>query len=205
MNYRESDPDLTDSSLNINSEDTDLINAFIKGNRNAFNLIVRKYQKRIYWIVRKMVLDHDDADDITQEIFLKLYRSINEFRGESKFFTYLYRISVNYSLNHLSKSKKMFARRSDIEISELKSDDVKPGEKIDLTDRSKLLEKAIETLPDQQRAVFNMRYYDNLSYDEISIIMSKSVGGMKANYFHALKKLEKFLKRCKRFESAELN
>lgn len=83
-------------NLNINSSDTELLDSFKNGNQNAFNLIVRKYQKKVYWIIRKMVLDHDDADDITQEVFLKLYRSLSDFRGESKFFTYVYKIAVNF-------------------------------------------------------------------------------------------------------------
>lgn len=196
---------MTDNSLNINSEDIDLINSFIKGNQNAFNLIVRKYQKKVYWIIRKMVLDHDDADDITQEVFLKLYRSLDDFRGESKFFTYLYRISINYSLNHINKNKKIISRKVDFENADLRSTDLKADEEIDSKERTKLLEKAIKSLPEQQRTVFNMRYYDNLSYEEISNILNKSTGGMKANYFHAIKKIEKCLRGNKKFESAEIN
>lgn len=152
-----------------------------------------------------MVLDHDDADDITQEVFLKLYRSLDDFRGESKFFTYLYRISINYSLNHLNKNKKIISRKVDIEHADLRSKDLKADEEIDSKERTKLLEKAIKSLPEQQRTVFNMRYYDNLSYEEISNILNKSTGGMKANYFHAIKKLEKCLRGNKKFESAEIN
>lgn len=191
--------------LNINSDDFDLIEAFNKGSINAFNLIVRKYQKKIYWIIRKMVLNHDDADDLTQEVFLKLYRSLNEFRGESKFFTYVYKIAVNYSLNHLNKNKKILSRSKDVDFSDIKSPDKNPDEEIDSLERTEILEKAISTLPEQQRAVFNMRYYENLSYEEISEILNKSVGGMKANYFHAIKKIEKFLKSHKKFETIEIN
>jgi RNA polymerase sigma factor (sigma-70 family) len=196
---------LTDNDLNINSEDVELIEAFKKGNQNAFNIIVRKYQKRVYWIIRKMVLDHDDADDLTQEVFLKLYRSISDFRGESKFFTYIYKISINYSLNHLNRNKKMITRKVNIEFAELKSHYKKADEEFDSKERTKLLEEAILSLPKQQRAVFNMRYYDNLTYEEISNILSKSVGGMKANYFHAIKKIGKYLKGNRKFESIETN
>ncbi|MDQ3022356.1 MAG: sigma-70 family RNA polymerase sigma factor [Bacteroidota bacterium] len=196
---------MTENSLNINTEDTELINAFTNGNQNAFNIIIRKYQKRVYWIIRKMVLDHDDADDITQEVFLKLYRSLNDFRGESKFFTYVYKIAINYSLNHIIKNKKIITRKVNIEYADLKSHDKKADDQIDSNQRTKILEQAIASLPEQQRAVFNMRYYDNLTYDEISDIMDKSIGGMKANYFHAIKKLEKFLKGNKTFQSLEIN
>lgn len=181
-----------------------LIDSFKNGNRNAFNLLVRKYQKRIYMVIRKMVLDHDDADDITQEVFIKLYRSIVDFRGDSKFFTYLYKIAVNYSLNHLNRNKKILPRKSEFdEKLEDHSYTNASGadEIIDEKDRSVVLRKAIESLPEQQRAVFVMRYYDNLSYEEISKILNKSVGGMKANYFHALKKIGTCLKNNKLFES----
>lgn len=194
---------LSDKNLNIASSDEELISSFKKGDKSAFNFIVRKYQKKVYWIIRKMVLDHDDADDITQEVFIKLYRSLGDFRGDSKFFTYLYKIAVNYSINHLNRNKKILSRKSDIDNAFIRSDDDIADEIMISKDRTELLEEAIETLPAQQRAVFNMRYYDNLSYDDISNILNKSVGGMKANYFHAIKRLEKFLKCHKKSELTE--
>lgn len=196
---------MSDKKLNIASSDEELISSFINGDQNSFNFIVRKYQKKVYWIIRKMVLDHDDADDITQEVFLKVYRSLSDFRGESKFFTYLYKIAVNYSINHLNRNKKINSRKSDIDNSFIRSDDKTADEIMISKDRTKLLEEAIETLPSQQRAVFIMRYYDNHSYEEISNILNKSVGGMKANYFHAIKKLEKFLRCHKKSELTETN
>lgn len=196
---------LSEYNLNINSDDAELIDAFKDGEKNAFNFLVRKYQKRVYWIIRKMVLDHDDADDITQEVFLKLYKSLDEFRGESKFFTYVYKIAINYSLNHLNKNKKIINRKVDIENVYLISPERRADEIMNDTEKTKMLEEAIECLPEQQRAVFNMRYYDNLTYEEISGILNKSVGGMKANYFHAIKKIEKFLRCHKKFEVIENN
>jgi RNA polymerase sigma-70 factor (ECF subfamily) len=163
-------------------------------------MIVRRYQKKVYRIIRKMVLDHDDADDITQEVFLKLYRSLGDFRGESKFFTYLYKISVNFSINHINKHKKINMRKSDTDSVNIRSTDKAADEEMNSKQRTQILEEAISSLPEQQRAVFNMRYYDNLTYEEISEILNKSVGGMKANYFHAIKKLEKFLRNHKNFE-----
>jgi len=196
---------LTKENLNIKSEDSDLISSFLKGNQNAFNFIVRKYQERIYWVTRKMVLNHDDADDITQEVFLKIYNSLKEFRGESQLFTYMYRIAINLSLNHLNKNNKIISRSVNIENTDVSSKDISADEKIDAFEKTKLLEEAIESLPAQQRAVFNMRYYDNLSYDEISILLKKSTGGMKANYFHAIKNIQKFLKSSKMYEVMEQN
>lgn len=194
---------MTKDNLNINSPDNELLDSFKNGNQNAFNLIVRKYQKKVYWIIRKMVLDHDDADDITQEVFLKLYRSSGDFRGESKFFTYIYKIAVNFSLNHINKNKKINMRKSDIDNVNIRSLDISADEEMNSKERTHILEEAIKSLPEQQRAVFNMRYYDNLTYEEISSIMNKSTGGMKANYFHAVKKLGKFLKNHNKFEEIE--
>lgn len=182
----------------------ELIDAFLKGDHNAFNLLIRKYQEGIYRVIRKMVLDHDDADDLTQEVFIKIYSSVNEFRGESKFFTYIYRIAVNLSLNFLNKNKRNFSRKVSLSGNEVNYSDLKADEIIDASNRTELLEKAIESLPAQQRAVFNLRYYENLSYEEISSIMEKSTGGMKANYFHALKNIQKFLISNKMFELFEL-
>lgn len=196
---------MSDNKLNIASSDEELISSFLNGDKTAFNFIVRKYQKKVYLITRKMVLDHDDADDITQEVFLKIYRSLGDFRGDSKFFTYIYKIAVNFSLNHLNRNKKILSRKSDIDNAFISSDDKIADELMISKDRTRLIEEAIETLPAQQRAVFNMRYYDNLSYEDISNILNKSVGGMKANYFHAIKRLEKFLKCHKKSELTETN
>ena len=190
---------MRDNNLNIQSDDNELIESFKNGNRYAFNLIVLKYQKKIYWLARKMVLDHDDADDITQEVFIKLFNSINKYRGESKFYTYLYKIAMNLSLNHLSKNKRNYSRKVDFnsEAFRISSKEKSSDEFFDEKERAKILEEAISTLPEQQRAVFNLRFYDNLSYDEIGKVMNKSTGGMKANYFHAVKKIEEFLKKKK--------
>jgi len=184
------------NNININSEDSDIIESFINGNESAFNYLVLKYQRKIYWVVRKMVLDHDDSDDITQEVFVKLYKSLKDFRGESSFYTYLYKIAVNYSLNHLKKQKKVTERTKDIddESFRLSSGDALQDEGYDETIMKKVLIEAIKTLPEQQRAVFNLRFYENLSYEEISKITKKSVGGMKANYFHAVKKIEEIIR-----------
>lgn len=146
-----------------------------------------------------MVLDHDDADDITQEVFIKLYKSIDKYRGEAKFYTYLYKIAVNLSLNHLNKNKRNYSRKIDLnsEAYRISSKEKSSDEFLDEKERTKILEEAISTLPKQQRAVFNLRFYDNLSYDEIGKMLNKSTGGMKANYFHAVKKIEGFLRKKK--------
>lgn len=188
---------MTGNLINNDTDDLILIDEFKNGNINAYNTLVRKYQKKIYSLIRKMVLDHDDASDITQEVFIKLYSSLKDFRGESKFFTYIYRIAVNYSINHLNKKNRILSRSADIENESyhLSSDEAGADEKFDSELKSKFLDKAIGLLPEQQRIVFNLRFYENLSYEEISQITNKSVGGMKANYFHAVKKIQEYFKK----------
>lgn len=189
-------------NINIQTEDSVLIEEFKTGSRQAYNLLVQKYQKRIYWVVRKMVIDHDDANDITQDVFIKIYQSLNDFRGESQFFTYIYRIAVNFSINHLNKNKRLNNGRVDIDAEAFRITDnnTMPGEAYDDKLRDRLLEDAVSSLPEQQRAVFNLRYYEGLSYEEISKVMDRSVGGLKANYFHAVKKIQDFLKSKNVFE-----
>jgi RNA polymerase sigma-70 factor (ECF subfamily) len=182
--------------LNIQSEDKEIIDSFLIGNKNAFNIIVLKYQKRVYWTVRRMVVDHDDADDITQEVFVKLYSSLKDFRGESTLFTYLYKIAINYSLNHIKKNKNKMLRETPIDddFTEKYSDNNTSDSSMESQSKNKIISEAILILPEQQRAVFNMRFYDDMTYEEISSVLNKSVGGLKANYFHAFKKIQTFLK-----------
>jgi RNA polymerase sigma factor (sigma-70 family) len=181
--------------INLQSSDKDIIDEFLNGNGAAFNLIVLKYQKKVYWVIRKMVLDHDDADDITQEVFVKLYKSLNDFRGESRLFTYLYKIAINYSLNHLKKNKKKYEREKNLDEDSynIRDENADTEILIDKEEKEKLLKEAILILPAQQRAVFSLRFYDELSYEEIGKILDTSVGGLKANYFHAFKKIQSFL------------
>lgn len=158
----------------------------------AFKLLMEKYQRRIYFHIRKMVIDHDDADDVTQNTFIKIYYGLENFRGESQLFTWMYRIATNESLVFLNAKKK----RNNISIDESEislpahhdHDPLLSGDKME----RKLL-KAIDTLPDKQKLVFNMKYFDNLKYEEISEILGTSVGALKASFFHAVNKLEKIL------------
>lgn len=177
-----------------NKPDSELIKDFKKGDIKGYNEIVRRYQKQVYRTVRKMVLNHDDADDITQEVFIKVYSALKDFREESNVFTWLYRIATNYSLNHIKRVKVKNTVSFEVVTEQIEYNEKKSDEKMDEEHRRKILVDAIETLPAQQRAVFNLRYYEELSYDEISKIMDKSVGGVKANYFHAVKKLGEYLK-----------
>jgi RNA polymerase sigma-70 factor (ECF subfamily) len=159
----------------------------------AFNLLVRQYQQKVYWHIRKMVIDHDDANDITQDTFIKAWKGLVTFKGDSQIFTWLYRIATNECLNHLAKKKRrFFLPINDIteELSnKLEDSDMISGDEIQLK-----LQKALLSLPDKQRLVFNMKYYDDLKYEEISEITGTSVGALKASYHLATKKVEEYLK-----------
>lgn len=183
-----------------NKTDSELIRDYKNGDIRGYNEIVRRYQQQVYWLIRKMVNSHDDADDITQEVFIKIHTALKDFREESNLFTWLYRIATNYSINHIRKVKVKNTVNFEIVTEPIESREKKTDELIDEENRRKILEEAIETLPSQQRAVFNMRYYDELSYDDISKILKRSVGGIKANYFHAVKKLGFYLKIKKKME-----
>lgn len=159
----------------------------------AFNQIVRKYQQKIYWHIRKMVIDHDDADDLTQEVFVKVWKNLANFRQDSQLFTWIYRIATNECLTFLkSKKKRFFLPIHDITEELSQKIDSSPdisGDEIQLK-----LQKALLRLPEKQRLVFNMRYYDELKYEEIAEIVGTSVGALKASYHHAAKKIEDYLK-----------
>lgn len=184
---------MTGNIANKNN-DLELIRRFKNGDINGFNEIVRKYQQQVYWVIRKMVQDHDEADDITQEVFIKVHTALKDFREESNLFTWLYRIATNYSINHIKKVKVRNTVSVELVVQQIESNDKRADEEIDDRTKRRILEEAIETLPAQQRAVFNMRYYDQLQYDEIADILGKSTGGIKANYFHAVKKIGEYVK-----------
>ncbi len=181
------------STREINN-DSELIRQFKAGDIKGYNEIVRKYQQQVYRVIRKIVLDHDDTDDITQEVFIKVYSALKEFREESNLFTWLYRIATNYAINHTRKVKVRNTISVEIVAEPIESGEKAAGERMDEETRRKILRDAIETLPPQQRAVFNMRYYDELPYDEIAEMLGKSTGGIKANYFHAVKKIGEYVK-----------
>lgn len=160
----------------------------------GFNMLVRTYQQRVYSHVRKMVIDHDDADDITQEVFIKIHKYIGTFREDSQLFTWVYRIATNECLSFLQRKKRRFFLPLGDVAGELSAKlDSTPGlngDEIQLK-----LQKALLTLPDKQRLVFNMKYYEDLTYEEMSEITNTSVGALKASYHHAVKKIEEFVTR----------
>ena len=175
-------------------EDSELIEKLKhEDTRNyAFNLLVRKYQERIYWHIRKMVIDHDDSDDLVQEVFVKVWKYLDNFRGDSQLYTWIYRIATNECLSFLAKKKKrFFLPIGDVEkelSTYIDTSNLISGDEIQLK-----LHKALLKLPDKQRLVFNMKYFDDMKYEEIAKITDTSVGALKASYHLAVKKIEGFI------------
>ena len=158
----------------------------------GFNLMLQNYQERVYWHVRKMVIVPEDADDITQNTFVKAWNNLEKFRGESGLFTWLYRIATNECLNFLKKKNRWkmlsMSNYSDFLEDQLTNSDMISGEEIEMK-----LQKALLKLPDKQRLVFNLKYFDEMKFEEIAEVTQTSVGALKASYHHAVKKIENIL------------
>lgn len=158
----------------------------------GFRLLVDKYQERLYWQIRRMVHNHEDADDILQNTFIKVWKYLDSFKEQSQLHTWLYRVAMNETLNFLKKQQKHTTTDYDDVAHELSenthSDEYFTADEIQLK-----LQGAIATLPEKQKIVFNLRYYDEMSYEEMSQVLETSVGALKASYHHAVKKVEHFL------------
>lgn len=177
-----------------NYSDEELLDMYSNGDNPdyAFNLIVRKYQQALYWHIRRLVVVHDDANDIVQDVFLKAWGALGRFRRDAGLYTWLYRIATNEALTFLKRKKnRYFLPFIDVgkELAEsLEADVYYEGNEIE-----KEIQKAILTLPDKQRAVFSLRYYDEMKYEDMAAIMGTSQGALKASYHHAVKKIEKYI------------
>lgn len=158
----------------------------------GFRLLIETYQKKVYHVIRRMVLIHEDADDLTQNTFIKAYRYLEKFEGNSSLFTWLYRIATNETLTFLEKKKKRFFFSMDNHQEKLESYLDQPGN-FDGDQIQIKLQKALLLLPEKQRLVFNLKYQENLSYEQISEITGTSVGALKASFHHAVKKIEHFV------------
>ncbi len=175
--------------------DLELVERINKGDNAAFNQLVKRYQERVYWQARRTTGSHEDADDIVQEVFIRVYDGLKKFRAESSFSTWLYRITMNVALNAVRKKRiKDFIPYDDI-LSEILPSDYETDRNLQQQEYQTVLEKAIQVLPARQRMVFVMRYHDELPFEEIATKLKRSVGGTKANYFHALKKISEFMKK----------
>jgi RNA polymerase sigma-70 factor (ECF subfamily) len=179
---------LTDETVLIEQ----LIN--VQTREKAFKELISLYKERLYWHVRKIVISHDDTDDVLQNTFIKIYKNIGKFKQESKLFSWMYRIATNEAITFINKRSK--ERKVDISevqehlVSNLENDIYFSGEEI-----QEILQKAIASLPQKQQLVFNMKYFDNIKYTQISEILGTSVGALKASYFHAVKKIESYIKK----------
>jgi len=156
-------------------------------------LLVKNYQERLYWHIRHIVKSHDDTDDVLQNTFIKIYRNINKFKGDSKLYTWLYRIATNEAITFINKkSKRQHITSNELQeraINNLASDVYFEGDKIQIE-----LHKAINQLPEKQQQVFRMKYFEDHTYDELSLILDTSVGALKSSYHIASKKITEFIK-----------
>lgn len=160
---------------------------------SAFRQLITMYKERLYWHIRKLVVSHEDADDVLQNTFIKIFRNIDNFKQESQLFSWMYRIATNESLSFIKKrarEKKLPIEEYQQQLtSNLTSDSLFSGDDIQI-----ILQQAIKTLPTKQQLVFNMKYFDNLKYKQMAEILETSEGALKASYFHAVKKVEAFVK-----------
>ena len=174
--------------------DTELVQLFLdKNSRNhAFELIVKKYQQKLYWHIRKMLISHDDTDDVLQNTLINAYYGLENFREDAALYTWLYRIATNEALSAIKRKKRrLFLNLDDVRSQlekTLQEDVYVNGDDIQIK-----LQKAILTLPEKQRIVFNMKYFDEMKYEDISEILNTSIGALKASFHHAVKKIEKYL------------
>ena len=175
------------------SEDTHLIERLRQPEscREAFNEVIRLYSEPLYWQIRRMVESHDDANDILQNTFLKAWQSCDGFRGDAKLSTWLYKIALNESISHLARERKRLSLNLDDEESYLVNL-IESDEYVDGDDLARELRKAVAMLPEKQRIVFNMKYYDDMKYERMSEILGTSVGAQKASYHLAVKKIEQY-------------
>ena len=177
------------------SSDTILLQQFREAQtkETAFTTLIKKYQERLYWHIRRMVVDHDDANDVLQNVFIRVWNGLENFKEESQLYTWLYRIATNESLTFLEGQKKRAAvSLSDVETG--LSNKIMADKHFDPNRLEWKLQLAIQQLPEKQRIVFMLRYYDEMPYEEMSRVLETSEGALKASYHHAVKKVEDYIK-----------
>lgn len=174
------------------TSDKEILAQLKKDKRRAFELIVSAYSQRIYWHVRRMVNDHDDSNDLVQNVFIKIWENIGRFRGDSRLYTWIYRIASNEALNFIaSRKRKSALSLSDHEEQVEGGVSQNPGP--DGEEISKKLQQAIDLLPEKQKLVFNLKYFEEMPYEHMSEVTGTSTGSLKASYHHAVKKIEDYL------------
>ncbi len=161
----------------------------------AYTAIIRKYQEKLYWHIRRMVVEHEDANDVMQNVFLKVWNALANFREDSQLYTWLYRIATNESISFLEQKKRKTAAVSldDEDRSINLEQSIRADRHFDANKLEWKLQLAINQLPEKQRLVFNLRYYDEMPYDEMSKMLGTSAGALKASYHHAAKKIEDYI------------
>ncbi len=178
--------------------DLELVEQVNSGSDRAFSEIVKRYERRVFFVVKRMLNDDDESADATQEVFIKLHDSLKKFRGDANLYTYIYRIATNVAISYLRKRKVRAVVRLDEIVSNMLSGGNEPQREADQDELRKLVAQAVSALPVQQKQVFILRFYEELSYEEIAQVMHRSMGAMKANYFHAMKKVGEYLKNAMR-------
>ncbi|GIV34740.1 MAG: DNA-directed RNA polymerase sigma-70 factor [Chitinophagales bacterium] len=182
------------SGNNVEVSDSHILSTFKNQatREEGLKMLMHKYQQRLYWVIRRMVIVHEDADDVLQNVFIKVWNNLDRFQEQSQLYTWLYRIAINETLTFLKRRKRKAAISLDDEesfvVQQLKADVY-----FNSSEMQEKLQRAIASLPPKQKAVFVMRYYDELSYEQMSEMLGTSVGALKASYHHALKKIESFL------------
>ncbi len=175
-------------------QDYDLVRNFLNGDEASFNKIANKYKHKIYWHARRMTGNHLDADEVVQEVLLVMYNKLKDFQYRSSLYTWIFRIASTRSLNYLRKRtlKKIFSIDDPAAESLRSSDDI--FSKLEMKEKAQKIDSLLQKLPAKQREVFILRNYDEMSYEEISQITGKSIGGLKANYFHGVNKILEMMK-----------
>jgi RNA polymerase sigma-70 factor (ECF subfamily) len=178
----------------VTAHDTELLSLFRDPGtkEKAFTDIIKKYQERLYWHIRRMVVDHEDANDVLQNVFIRVWNGLENFREDAQLYTWLYRIATNECLTFLEQQKK----RATVSFNEIESglsNKIKADKHFDAAKLEWKLQLAIQELPEKQRAVFSLRYYDEMPYEEMSRVLETSEGALKASYHHAVKKIEDFI------------
>lgn len=177
-------------------QEKELLKRFNQGDNpeKVFTELLGHYQKRVYWHVRRIVIEHEDADDVLQNTFIRIWEKLGGFRGDSRLYTWIFRIATNEALTFLQKKQNRLSISMD-ELQEQMGDSLKAGSYFNGNRTELILQQAILTLPEKQRLVFNMKYYEGLKYEEMEEILGTSVGALKASYHLATKKIEDFVKK----------
>ena len=175
-------------------QDTELLLQFRdpENKERAFTAIIKKYQEKLYWHIRRMVVEHEDANDVLQNVFIRVWNGLENFREDSQLYTWLYRIATNECLSYLEQQK----RKSTLSFDEMESglsNKIVADKYFDPNKLEWKLQLAIQQLPEKQRIVFTLRYYDEMPYEEMSRVLDTSEGALKASYHHAVKKIEDYI------------